>query len=300
MSWPIDSIYIAASARDGRFTRICVASIRYFYPDATIKLLVGGHLETGLAIEMQKYWNVGVADFAQGDYGWGFVKLEPLFGLSGERFLVLDSDTVFAGPVLDTWQSNQAHFLVDKETQTEGDTKRLYYDWQKVRETDPAAQPPQFVFNSGQWFGTAGVLKRDDFSPLLEWTMPRRLRYSQMFMPGDQGILNYVLNQKAALGGIAVKTAKIMHWPGHGMSEFNAEGAARRTLLPVVVHWAGLKKAFLSAMVGSEILFFFERFYYSHLPGGFWRRHTRAFQSGLKPIRRRLDRLSKKVPMGCL
>ena len=95
----IDCIYIAASARDARFTRICVASVRYFYPDIAIKLLVGGPLQRGLADELQRHWNVGVAQLPAGDYGWGFVKLEPLFMPSKERFLVLDSDTVIAGPV---------------------------------------------------------------------------------------------------------------------------------------------------------------------------------------------------------
>lgn len=275
----VDVIYVAASAHDARFTRICIASIHYFYPDATIKLLLGGSLESGLIQEVREFWNVGIANFERGDYGWGFVKLEPLFGRSGERFLVLDSDTVLAGPVLDAWKVTQAPFLVDKETQTEADTKRLYYDCQKVREADPDAQPPRFVFNSGQWFGTAGVLTRDDFAPWLEWSMPRRLHYPNFFMPGDQGILNYVLNQKAALSGLPVETAKIMHWPGHGMNSFNAGGIASRTLPPVVIHWAGLKKARQQDMAGSDLLSFFEELYYGRLPGGKARRRLAACRS---------------------
>src|SRR6266852_5165282 len=93
----IDRVYIAASARDARYTRICVASVRYFYPDIPIRLLVGGHLQRGLARELQQYWNVGTADLPRGEYGWGFVKLEALFAPPGERFLVLDSDTVLTG-----------------------------------------------------------------------------------------------------------------------------------------------------------------------------------------------------------
>jgi hypothetical protein len=273
----LDCIYVTASSRDARFTRSCVASIRYFYPEAAVKLLVGGRLESGLAEEMQQFWNVSIADFPHGDYGWGFVKLEPLFGSPGERFLVLDSDTVFAGPVLGEWQASRATFLVDRETQSESDTRRLYYDWQKVREVDPDAQPPRFVFNSGQWFGTAGVLRRDDFAPWLEWTMPRRLRYPQIFMlGGDQGILNYVLNQKAALDGLSVETAKIMHWPRRGISSPNAESVMTRTSPPVVIHWAGLKKARLQDMPAGDLLGFFEELYYGRLPGGKARRQFAA------------------------
>src|SRR5579864_5917378 len=76
----IDCIYIAACARDARLTRICVASIRYFYPEVPIRLLAGDILQCGLAEELHRYWGVGLVDLPSGDYGWGLVKLEPLFG----------------------------------------------------------------------------------------------------------------------------------------------------------------------------------------------------------------------------
>jgi hypothetical protein len=268
----VECIYIAASARDARYTRICVASVRYFYPDVAIKVLAGGPLERGLAHELRHYWNVRMAELPSGDYGWGFVKLEPLFGPRGERFLVLDSDTVMAGPVLDLWAGDNASFLVDDETQTEADTRRLYYDWRLVSQIDPKAQPPLFVFNSGQWFGTSGILMREDFAPWLEWTMPRRLRHPAMFMPGDQGVFNYILNQKAALAGLSVRCRKIMWWPQHGMDGVNAASITYRTALPLVIHWAGMKKPRLGDMSGADVLRLFEKRYYSRLPGGRTRR----------------------------
>ena len=33
----VDCIYVTAAAHDARYTRICVASIRYFYPEIPIK-----------------------------------------------------------------------------------------------------------------------------------------------------------------------------------------------------------------------------------------------------------------------
>jgi hypothetical protein len=270
---PIDCIYIAASARDARYTRICVASIRYFYPNIPIRLLVSGSLQRGLADELLHYWNVRSADLpGKGDYGWGFVKLEPLFGSPGERFLVLDSDTVLTGPVPDVWSDARTPFLVDDEKQSEADTKRLYYDWEKARAIDPWAQPPQFVFNSGQWFGTAGVLTRDDFAPWLAWTLPRKLRHPELFMPGDQGILNYVFNRKSALEGRLVERRQIMRWPGHSLEGLDAETVSRRAAAPRIVHWAGLKKARQRDMVGADLLAFFEKVYYGRLPASGARR----------------------------
>ena len=268
----IDCVYIAASGRDARYTRICVASVHYFYPELPIRLLVGGRLQRGLADELQQYWGVGTADLPRGDYGWGFVKLEPLFGPPGEKFLVLDSDTVLAGPVLDIWKETRAPFLVDDERQSEADTKLLYYDWEKVRKIDWSARPPQCVFNSGQWFGTAGVLTRDDFAPWVEWTMPRRLRHPEHFMPGEQGILNYVLNQKAAKDGSRVERRQIMRWPGHSMDGLDAETVSKRAAQPLVVHWAGMKKARQRDMIGADLLSYFENVYYQRLPAGEARR----------------------------
>jgi hypothetical protein len=289
----LDCIYLSASARDARYTRICVASIRHFYPDAPIKLLAGGRLEQGLADELSRYWDVSLPDFNRRDWGWGFVKLEPLFGRSGERFMVVDSDTIFAGRVLATWAESTADFLVDDEQQSEADLLRLYYDWRKIAAIDPTAQPPKFVFNSGQWFGTAGVVRREDFALLMDWSgMSPQLRHPGLFMPGDQGVLNYVFNQKATLSGISVDRRKIMRWPGHGLADISAQSVADRTAPPLVIHWAGMKKPRLGDMAGADVLRFFEQLYYSRLP---WA-GTRRFWAGVKyPVAEWHDNLSVRL-----
>jgi hypothetical protein len=269
----IDCVYVAASALDARFTRICVASIRFFYPEIPIRLLIGGRLQQDLAAELFEYWGVGTAEVPTvGDYGWGFVKLEVLFGPPGERFLVLDSDTVLTGRVFDLWDDNGASFLVDDEAQSEERAKTIYYDWEKVREIDPRAQPPRFLFNTGQWFGTAGILTREDFAPWLMWTMPRITTPANHFMNGDQGILNYVFNQKAALQGLRVERRQIMSWPAYYMEGLDAGTVSKGTAIPRIVHWAGLKKARQRDMLAADLLVFFEKFYYSRLPAGGMRR----------------------------
>jgi hypothetical protein len=283
----LDAIYVAASANDARFTRICVASIRRLYPQAPVRLLAGGPVEPGLAEELARYWDVAPAAVPVGDYGWGYVKLEPLFGPPGERFFVLDSDTVMAGPVLDAW-SGEAPFLVDDEPQSEADVRRLYYDWERLRAINSAVVQPRFVFNSGQWFGTAGVLVRGDFDPWLAWSTPRHLRYPGHFMPGDQGVLNCVLN-RLAVGGLEVARRKIMHWPGRGMGDVTAVAVAEGTGPPLVVHWAGMKRARLGDMVGADLLTFFEREYYARLPSGGLRRRAAAVRYILGASRKDLS-----------
>src|SRR5262249_36450745 len=270
-------VYVAASGRDARYTRICIASIRYFYPQVPIKLLAGGPLECGLKEELARYWDVRTDDVRPSNWGWGFVKLEPLFGRPGERFMVVDSDTVFAGHVLATWAASAADFLVDDEQQSEADVQRLYYDWRKVAAIDPAARPPQFVFNSGQWFGTSGIITRADFALLVDWSgRPPKLRRADLFMPGDQGVLNYVLNQKVMRDGVLVDRRNIMRWPALGMKGITAQSIANGMAPPLVVHWAGIKKSRIGAMAGGDVLQFFEQLYYSRLPAARARRFWAA------------------------
>jgi hypothetical protein len=273
---PVDCIYIPTSTRDARFTRICVASIRRFYPETPIRLLVGECHQRWLERELRQYWGVETVDLPGGDYGWGFVKLEALFGPPvcplGERFLMLDPDTVLTGPVLDVWRGSHAPFLVDDEEQSEANMRHLSYDWDQLRKIDPNTRRPEFVFNSGQWFGTAGVLKRDDFTPWVEWTKPRRLRYPQYFFPGEMGVLVYVLNHKVMLEGLAVERRRIMRYPPFGMDGLDAGAISRGTAPSLVIHWSGVKKWRQRDMIGSDVLTYFEKLYFQQLPAGRARR----------------------------
>ena len=268
----VDVIYLAACARDARLTRICIASIRYFYPNVPIKLLPGDIIQSGLAKEVSKYWNVGLVDLPVGDYGWGMVKLEPLFGPAGQRFMVVDVDTVFTGKILDLRAQSDAPFFVDDEQLSDADFKRLYYDWDKLRTVDRKVQSARTAFNVGQWFGTAGIVTREEFDPWVEWTLPRRLRYPEMFMGGDQGVCNYVVLQKEAYEGVRIDRQTIMRWPGNGMADLSADRVASGMAPAFVVHWAGMKSIFLRNMAGSDLLLFFEKFYYTKLPASRLRR----------------------------
>ena len=255
-----------------RLARICIASIRYFYPDVPVRILAGGPLPASFIEELAAFWNVELADLPTGDYGWGFVKLEPLFGPAGERFLVCDADTVFTGPVLDLRTNDSAPFLVDAESLPESELRRLYYDWNKLEALVPGVQAPIGAFNSGQWFGTAGILSRRDFDPWLEWTMPRHQRHPDFFMGGDQGILNFVLLASEASGTIRVDRGPLMRWPGHGMDDLEPDAVISGRAPARVVHWAGMKAVFHRNMVAHDLLGFFEGVYYSRIPGSAFRR----------------------------
>lgn len=269
----VDVIYVAACDIDSRFTRICIASIRRFYPSIPIRLLVGAPLVRGLARELSTYWDVGVADIPPGDYSWGYVKMEALFGKAGERFLVLDSDTVMTGPILDRLAGFDAPFLVDDEPLPDDVARLFYYDWDKLNAAGFGPTPrPAFLFNSGQWIGTAGVLARADFDDWLEWSMPRQLRRPQFFKAGDQGVLNFIINRKVEREGLQVDRCRIMQCPFNSLDGIDAGTVARGAGESLIVHWAGIKKLRQREMLAADLLAFYEQVYYRRLPLGFARR----------------------------
>lgn len=281
----VDVVYVATSANDGRATRICVASIRAVYPDLPIRLLIGGSVSATRLRELADVWDARPADHVPpGEYGWGFVKLEPLFGPSGERFLVLDSDTALLGPVLDGLPD--APFVVDREEQTEAETSRLYYDWQRAGD----AEPPAFVFNTGQWVGTAGVIGREDVDPFLRSGRPPAVRDPETFRQGEQGLFNYVLNRAARRDGVEVKRHPLMRWPGHDMSDVALSNVALGPASPhrQVAHWAGFKSARLATLPRADLLRHFERLHYAMRSGGRALRLRRAAQDAAGFTARRL------------
>lgn len=285
----VDVVYIAAAAHDARFTRICVASVRRFYPQVPLRLLVGGPLERGLEAELARYWDVGAADFPRGDYGWGFVKLEPLFRPAGERFLVLDSDTAMTGPVLDRAAEHDADFIVDDETLPDDTARSIYYDWDRAGEVGRPTERPAFLFNTGQWFGRSGLLDRADFAGLIQPGWPPRLSRPDIFKNGDQGVLNLVLNQRARSGSVRVARVALMRWPGHGMQGLDAASVMSRACPPRVIHWAGMKQARQRDMPGADVLGYYERQYYLRLPAGFARRIVNSYRSVLGRSLRKLE-----------
>lgn len=269
---PVDFVYVCTGGNDARYVRICVASVRYFYPAVPIRLLIAGEMQAGLEEELRQYWQVERSDIAKGEYGWGFTHLEPLFRKPGERFLVLDSDTVITGPVLDFAVRHDEDFLIDDETQSPEGEKSNYYDRDQAAEEGHPIRKPAFLFNAGQWFGRSGLLTRQDFEGLIVWEFPRRVCNPRVFRPGDQGVFNYVVNERFADGKISVARIPLMCWPGFGMQGLNAKMVSRHMAPPLVVHWAGMKKPRLRDMVGGDILEFFERVYFERLPRGSSRR----------------------------
>ena len=259
----LDCIYLAAC--DARLTRICIASIRYFYPNVPIKLLAGDIIQSGLADEVRKYWNVGL-NLPVGDYGQ-MVKLEPLFGPAGQRFMVVDVDTVFTGNVLDLRARSPAPFFVDDEQLSDAvSSSSVTIGANCGTSTRRCSRPPRHsMSDSGSVplgssnvrssiLGSNGPCRAGCAIPICSWRRSRRLQL-----------------RRAAEGGFSqlrIDRATFMRWPGNGIADLGVDRVASGTAPPLVIHWAGMKAIFLRNMVGGDLLQFFENYYYTRLPAG--------------------------------
>jgi hypothetical protein len=292
----IDRVYIATHRQDLRLTRICVASVRRWYPDIPIFLLKDEANGTFSTREIEETWNVQIWPVEERSFGWGFIKLEPLFDTNRRRFLMLDSDIVFLGRVIDSLERFDTDFVVQEELQHPRDVPDLYFDPGKIRASlNPSLSNPAFTFNTGQYVGTSGLIRRDDFSDLVEWSEPRRVRHSDMFSPSDQGVLNYVVLEKAAAGTISVARTPFMKWGKDEMSSFEVASLDDHSPYPYVIHWAGLKKLRLRHMLRADILRHFEAAYYGRLAFGSALRVLRLVQDESERWYRRAGRLAGRL-----
>lgn len=265
----IERVYVATHRSDIRLTRICIASIRRWYPEIPIFLLkdeANGAFSTD---EIERSWNVRVWPTKCRAYGWGFIKLEPLFDAERIRYLMLDSDIVFLGRVIDALEKFSTDFVVQEEVQPPADVPSLYFDAEKVRAVlNPSFAGPAFTFNTGQYVATSGVIGRTDFAELVEWSEPRRVRHPKIFNPSDQGVLNYVVLERLAAGALTVARTPFMRWGQSEIADFEVARLNGDSPYPYVIHWAGLKNLRLRRMLRSDILRHFEQAYYTRIEFG--------------------------------
>jgi hypothetical protein len=259
----VDCVYINTYRKDFWFARICIASVRYWYPDIPIQLIKdfgAGDFDTSVA---ERVFNVGIMDTGGKSFGWGFGKFEPLFQQRRERFLFLDADTIMLGPVLDALPTG-TDFVVDLEDLPEEKLHHLYFDPAKVQPYDPGFVFPGHAFNTGQWVGTSGLLQRKDFEPHVQWEPGPKLTEPRVFKQADQGVFNYVLFRQAQRGKLTIVRHPLMLWPAEGRTAQVSLGpiAAHRGDYPLIMHFAGMKGKSVHGFPHQDILQFYQDQYY--------------------------------------
>jgi hypothetical protein len=292
----VERVFVAVHKQDIRLARICVASIRHWYPDIPIYLLKDEASGSFSTRELEDKWKVAVWKTPPISYGWGFIKLEPLFEKNAGRYLILDADVAFIGPLLDELQRFDSDFVVHGETQPPEALRNLYFDPAFVRaRINQSFRDVPFTFNSGQYVATGGLLERSNFEEVLNWRSPPSVRFPEFFNAGDQGVLNYVVLKQFAEGSLTVTSAHFMKW---GLGELEAlDLAAIKSSSPytALIHWAGMKNPRLGAMPRADILRFFEERYYSRILGGRARLIVRVLLDTVTRVSLRASRKVRKL-----
>ena len=262
----VEKVFVNTYKYDFHFARICIASIRYWYPDIPIFLIKDEKQGTFDTTRTEQIWNVKVLDIPRKKFGWGYGKLEVLFLDTNESFLVIDADAVLTGPVIDAVAKIDADFIVDREEQPAKRFNEIYYNLDRINELDNNFHYPGYSFNSGQWFGTSSVIKREDFSKTLTWSEPPVTRDKNIVVNNDQGHLNYVIHALEQRQKLSVARIKLMIWPVEGKSDFIKieKIKSRSPDYPFVIHWAGMSASKFSELPRQDILQFYKQFYYSN------------------------------------
>lgn len=273
-----NKVVIACFKRDLPLVRWCVASVRYWHPEAEIYLLKDNIRGSFSTAEIEKHWDVRVFESSRTCFGWPWSKLAVILQKKKEKYLFLDSDTVMLGRVLDSLNQFDDDFVVTG-ARGEADSKNIkdnYVDLAAMKAFDPAYQFPGFGFNGGQILMTSGLLTEADFTAVINFEPNITNRFPKMLKHGDQGALNYVLTKAQQQGKITVRYADFWLWPGQPeANSIDLQRIRRKDGTPFVLHWAGIKPTDFRRYLRYDIIRFYEDFYYSRVQLGGLKRLAR-------------------------
>ncbi len=149
----LDSIVIACFKKDLYLMRICVASVRYWYPDVDIWLLKDTWNGDFSTEEVEKNFKVRVLQSSGFYHGWGFAKFEVFF-TPLKRFLLLDSDTILVGRLLEELAAFDDDFIVAGMQFADPETPLIIRDYinsRLCRELNPASSIPAMGSTRARW-----------------------------------------------------------------------------------------------------------------------------------------------------
>lgn len=278
----IEHIYISCCKKDVHLARICVASIRFWHPEVPISLVKDYTLGSFDTSDIEHYWHTSIFDTPKKKYGWSFIKLEPFFLAPQDRFLSLDSDIVFVGPLLDEFEENNADFIVHGDFRPSDQIASHYYHLEDIQKTlNPSFQYPGYIFNCGHIVGKGFALHRTDFDALVTWdTDFPELKHPTLFSHADQGIMNYVIHKKEQEKKISVSHIPFSIWSdSEKMNNLSLPDIKNKTSThQKLIHYAGKKPLSIKMMPRYDILKFFEDYFYSKLPAGALKQKNDSFK----------------------
>jgi len=279
MSRALD-IYIPCHRGDYFFTKICVASIRYYYPDVSIFLVkdeVNGAFSTK---DLEEYFQVKIAELGRKQFGWTSSKvlLWTSKTIPRRKIFILDSDTVFVGRVLDQFAQilsrSDCDIIVSPEYKhrpDQPDFAKYYYDFGFFKKRYRNLSFPGFTFNTGTMVITPGIISekmiRGYFHPA---RFPFWTKLAKEHLPlRDQSLLNLLVAGGWKEHRILFAKRRFMYWfRDPEVNNLNIS-TLQQGHCRFIIHWAGAKRStFLPAMERGWILSFFQFQYFKRLQHG--------------------------------
>ena len=231
--------------------RGCLSSIRYFAPDAPICLIVDGNFSTR---SFEKYYGVQVirrsdvkeAGLRKLSFGFGLTKMVGFWEAPFDLVFHIDADAVLWGDIRlnipgGKWDVvyNESHEVITDYIQ-----RTQYFDPKRIFEhIEPFPWEGNPYFQAGVICIRKGVLDLDEYLRMLE----RQEKHPDVFINGDQGILNILVFRALMSGRLNATSAHLQSvipvLENNDLEKrFRIEkGAPVITGTPTVLHWAGPK-----------------------------------------------------------
>ena len=230
--------------------RGCLASIRYFAPDAPICLVIDGDFdsrpfEKRYAVSTIRRRDVKNHLLRELSFGYGVTKMPALWEAPFERIIHIDPDVVLWGDIRRNLPSEEWDFVHNEphEVITDHIQRTQYFDPDKIfKYIEPFEWQGNPYFNSGVFACRVGALDLSEYLSML------RIQKSN---PGlffqDQAYLNIMVFRASQTGGLKRAMVPLQSCvPVKGRSELEEQFRLDKGL-PVLgqkatsIHWAGPK-----------------------------------------------------------
>jgi len=242
---------VACYKGDVPLLRGCLASIKYFAPDAPICLVIDGDFdsrpfEKRYGLRCIRRRDVKNAELKKFSFGYGVTKMIALWEAPFERIIHVDADAVLWGDIRNNLPETDWDFVYNEphEVITDFIQKTQYFDpesvFQHIEKFHWQGNP---YFNSGVFASKVGVLDLNEYVKML---------HIQNLTPGpfflqDQSYLNIMIFRALHAGSLKVAEAHLQS-AVPVLSKLDLEnrfrvngGAPIPWIQPTVVHWAGPK-----------------------------------------------------------
>lgn len=232
--------------------RGCLASIRYYAPDAPICLVIDGTFDVKpfvkaydiIPIYRQQVRN---PDLRRWSYGFGITKMVAFWEAPFEYVFHIDADCVmWGGDVRSNLPSDEWDVVYNEphETITPYIQRTQYFDPDQIFNYIPffpwQGNP---YFQAGVVAIKKGVLDLDEYMRMLEG----QRRYPEIFVNGDQGMLNILVFRALKEGRLKafsthLQTVIPVCQPSDLNQQFYIHSNQPHSVSnPTVLHWAGPK-----------------------------------------------------------